>query len=562
MHLKNIFQFGRGGCLAVGALLFGAIGAGSEAFAEEDVLKVEIAGIEGLQFSPARFAVRPGQAVELTLINRDEMQHNLLITKPGKREEVGQLAMKMGGEGFARGFIPDSDAVLFHTVVVMPEESQTIRFTAPDTEGVYPYVCTFPGHASVMFGAMYVTGNEAELPPLRDDPHLPLQAREEPRERQVHLHHQPKEAPRREIRRTFMPEAGPAAIAVHAGGNLSFVWDAGTCHLRYAWWGGFIDSERHWTGNQSELPEIQGHIYYRAGRDFPLRLGDPASTPERKFLGYRIVDELPVFEYTLDGQKVTQYITALEHETGLRMAFEIPEVSEPVYFVVNRNAGARFTSSGGEWKEGVLKLEPAEARSFSIILVERPGHEPLVYWPMDDDPWNDDRMRADARVEGSLAFIENEMNSGITGAELFGEATFAGWVKLQDAARENQFLFGQREREGERELSLRYQGDAGFVLRYPNANGGVSTAALDDARAPTSWNHFVLRISRGDIDVYMNGEKKGSFAHGELISDEPFTIGASHGEFHANALLDDFRLWNAAVEAEDLLELYQTQAEK
>ena len=32
----------------------------------------------------------------------------------------------------------------------------TIRFKAPETPGVYPYLCTFPGHWMVMNGQMIV----------------------------------------------------------------------------------------------------------------------------------------------------------------------------------------------------------------------------------------------------------------------------------------------------------------------------------------------------------------------------------------------------------------------
>ena len=43
------------------------------------------------------------------------------------------------------------------------------------------------------------------------------------------------------IQRIFMPEAGPAAIAVAVNDELHFCWDAGECRLRYIWKGDFID---------------------------------------------------------------------------------------------------------------------------------------------------------------------------------------------------------------------------------------------------------------------------------------------------------------------------------
>jgi putative heme-binding domain-containing protein len=39
---------------------------------------------------------------------------------------------------------------------LQPRESQRLSFNAPSNPGVYPYVCTYPGHWRRMFGALYV----------------------------------------------------------------------------------------------------------------------------------------------------------------------------------------------------------------------------------------------------------------------------------------------------------------------------------------------------------------------------------------------------------------------
>ena len=35
-------------------------------------------------------------------------------------------------------------------------EEEVIEFTAPTEPGIYPYICTFPGHALLMRGMMHV----------------------------------------------------------------------------------------------------------------------------------------------------------------------------------------------------------------------------------------------------------------------------------------------------------------------------------------------------------------------------------------------------------------------
>ncbi|WP_448633457.1 plastocyanin/azurin family copper-binding protein [Pedobacter panaciterrae] len=46
---------------------------------------------------------------------------------------------------------------MFATKLLNPEEKVTLQFTAPDKPGDYPFLCTFPGHWSIMNGVMKVT---------------------------------------------------------------------------------------------------------------------------------------------------------------------------------------------------------------------------------------------------------------------------------------------------------------------------------------------------------------------------------------------------------------------
>ena len=143
---------------------------GASVSAEAVRVEVEAPTI-GLIFEPREFAVRPGQEVELVFRNTGRaMVHNLLIVEPGTADEVARLALELGGKGPARHWVPDTPSVLHATTTVEGGDSQTLRFTAPEAEGVYPYVCTIPGHAQTMRGRMHVTTDEQRLaPPRRDD---------------------------------------------------------------------------------------------------------------------------------------------------------------------------------------------------------------------------------------------------------------------------------------------------------------------------------------------------------------------------------------------------------
>src|SRR5262249_52606499 len=90
--------------------------------------------------------------------NSDTMPHNLVLIQPGSLEEVGDLAEKTATDpkAAARQWVPESKKVLMASRLLAPRDQQRISFTAPARPGVYPYVCTFPGHWRRMHGALFV----------------------------------------------------------------------------------------------------------------------------------------------------------------------------------------------------------------------------------------------------------------------------------------------------------------------------------------------------------------------------------------------------------------------
>jgi azurin len=111
-----------------------------------------------MKYDITEFVVEAGETVELVFENTDFMQHNLVITQPGKKELVGMAADKLATDpnGAAQNYIPKMPEVLFATAILNPEEKVTLRFTAPSEPGIYPYICTFPGHWRIMQGTMRV----------------------------------------------------------------------------------------------------------------------------------------------------------------------------------------------------------------------------------------------------------------------------------------------------------------------------------------------------------------------------------------------------------------------
>lgn len=327
---------------------------------------VRIEAAAGMQYVPLRFRVRPGERIRIIFINTDDMSHNLLVTSPGMRGEVVEKALALGEKGPDSDYIPSSPGVLWSTPLLEPGEKDSVEFSAPEKEGVYPYVCTFPGHGAIMYGAMYVTGGE--LPPLESDPNIPEAGKTagEP--------HPYKLVPPY-FYRMYMPGASPAAIAVRLTGQVSYCWDAGTCQLLYSWEGGFIDNSIAWKGHRNAEATLLGTVFYKAENRCPLRLGDPAQIPEVDYKGFRLVERYPEFHFTVDGVEVYQLIQPGENGRGLVVTFRIPGYKQALWLDLSAKGDYRIAAAAGRRRGSLLEIPAENAEKFSLTITPEATHE-------------------------------------------------------------------------------------------------------------------------------------------------------------------------------------------
>ena len=110
----------------------------------------------GLKFDTDQLEVKAGSRIKLVFNNNDDMLHNVVIAKPGAGNMVGEAALKLNLNGPKMNYVPNSPNVLYHTNILQPESAETIYFTAPAIPGDYEYICSFPGHYSVMKGTLKV----------------------------------------------------------------------------------------------------------------------------------------------------------------------------------------------------------------------------------------------------------------------------------------------------------------------------------------------------------------------------------------------------------------------
>lgn len=110
-----------------------------------------------MRYEQTEFTVKAGETVTITFRNTADspaMQHNVVVLRDQDAiNRVGTAALQAGQE---QEFIPEDEAILAHTPLAQPGETVQVTFTAPEEPGDYPYICTFPGHYTLMQGTMRV----------------------------------------------------------------------------------------------------------------------------------------------------------------------------------------------------------------------------------------------------------------------------------------------------------------------------------------------------------------------------------------------------------------------
>lgn len=155
-----------------------------------------------------------------------------------------------------------------------------------------------------------------------------------------------------------MPDAGPAAIAVSVNENLHFCWDAGTCQLRYIWKGNYIDPWPVLRGNGNGLVKILGEVFVKIEQGNPF---DKNAKP--KFHGYKKVNGLPVFSYTLD-QMLVQVSFESTQDGHLKVHYQC-DSDHHLKFTPLLTKG-NWSSKQGQTQSKGLKLSSQEAKNFTV----------------------------------------------------------------------------------------------------------------------------------------------------------------------------------------------------
>lgn len=128
------------------------------AASDQDKVEITLNSNDQMQFDKAEITVSAGQTVVLTLNHTGKqpitaMGHNFVLLTQGTDMATFATAAMAAKDN---NYIPTDEAgVIAHTKVLGGGESDTITFTAP-AKGTYDFLCSFPGHYSIMKGKFIV----------------------------------------------------------------------------------------------------------------------------------------------------------------------------------------------------------------------------------------------------------------------------------------------------------------------------------------------------------------------------------------------------------------------
>jgi plastocyanin len=120
---------------------------------EARVVEVSSTGI-ALSYNPTEIRMKAGEHIVIRYKNASDMAHNMVIVKnESDINPVGIAALSAQQDQW----IPKSEQerILAASNLAYPGDTVILEFTAP-APGVYPYICTFSGHFTMMQGRITV----------------------------------------------------------------------------------------------------------------------------------------------------------------------------------------------------------------------------------------------------------------------------------------------------------------------------------------------------------------------------------------------------------------------
>ncbi|MCM8536258.1 MAG: c-type cytochrome [Lentisphaeraceae bacterium] len=159
----------------------------------------------------------------------------------------------------------------------------------------------------------------------------------------------------------------PGGIAVNFGEQLSYCFDSTECRLFYVWSGGFMDMTNYWGKGSGGGRKSFGYIGKVLGDVSYLAKGKAALSGKPQFKGYRKIQNVPEFMYSIGKVNFTLKISP-SSVPGEAVCEYTSDASNGLTLSFSPEKAAQMTVNKGELKNGVLTLNSSDAASFTITI--------------------------------------------------------------------------------------------------------------------------------------------------------------------------------------------------
>jgi predicted RecA/RadA family phage recombinase len=203
-----------------------------------------------------------------------------------------------------------------------------------------------------------------------------------------------------------------------------------------------------------------------------------------------------------------------------------------------------------------------------VSMISKGEQYPVIWLKFDGSLDNDGTVQVSPEVAGNPQYTTgpaggqayvfdggNALNlPGYTGINGAGARTVALWVQTtQDASIGSLVHWGETGTNSR--SSFRVQGSQGGHVRYEWHGGGRnSSTKVNDGQ----WHHVAYTYDSEVLRLYVNGQEEASANH-QLASgnagETNVEIGAQLGAFRFIGSMADLRIYDAALDAEEILEL-------
>ena len=405
-----------------------------------------------MKYDVSTFNVEPESTVKLTFRNPDDLPHNLIICTPGKSggkdkgEGLIEDVLELGAKGEEMNWEPKGHPRILHSSgMVQPKKEAVIWFKAPKAEGAYPYVCTFPGHFTLMNGMMKVS--------RQDTPGVPKpEAKEKDRSKDLlKIGGEVVVAERTRIFRAPIVKSSGRAIHVGLPDGMNYTFDPRTLAVRNIWGGGFLNlneerrgrgqpNSRRGDGSQTFIenlgilrpviggsavdfefkePDVKDHKniekWLWEDRDFPELL----ASVDANYHGHSLESATgdPVFRFRV-GQN--EFLKGVRFSQGGRLELVLrAELKTNQVFEVSAEGLSDIKVGGGKLADGkwTLQAGTAQAYTFSAKL-----EKPLMSRPYvnKEENW------------GEQPVVRNKEKGGKKEMELPPGYSFENWEAPKD----------------------------------------------------------------------------------------------------------------------------------